>query len=117
MITIRGAIAPVDNTEEGILTATEALIRETLISNGIEIADILSIQFTATKDLTKIYPAVAAREVGIIHASLSCVQEMYVEGSLQFCIRTQFLVDKRIPQSEVRHVYLNEAKRLRPDIA
>ena len=117
MITIRGAIAPVDNTEQGILTATEALIRETLIANGIDIADILSIQFTATRELTKIYPAVAARNMGIINASLSCVQEMYVEGSLQSCIRTQFLVDKNIPQSEVRHIYLNEAQRLRPDIA
>ncbi len=116
MVTIRGAITVECNDKEAILEGTKTLLRQIIDKNKIELDTILSITFTATKDLTKVYPAVAARELGIVSASLICMQEMYVEGSLEQCIRVMFLVDLDRCQNEVHHIYLEGAKILRPDI-
>lgn len=116
MVTIRGAITIKENSKDAILDGTKELLKEIIDNNDIQIEDILSITFTATKDLTKVYPAVAARELGIVAASLICMQEMYVEGSLEQCIRVMFLVDLDRCQNEIHHIYLKGAKILRPDI-
>lgn len=116
MISIRGAITVAENTKIDILESTKILLLAILESNNLTHNDLISIYFTATKDLTKAYPAVAARELGITDASLSCVQEMYVEGSMEMCIRVQLLVNSDDCQKDAKHVYLREAKKLRPDI-
>lgn len=116
MISIRGAITVTENTKKDILESTKVLLLAILESNNLAHDDLISVYFTATKDLTKAYPAVAAREIGLTHCSLSCVQEMFVEGSLEMCIRIQMLVNSDCCQKEAKHVYLREAKNLRPDI-
>lgn len=116
MVTIRGAITVDVDEKEAILDRTKTLLKQIMDNNDIQLEDILSITFTATKDLTKVYPAVAARELGIVSASLICMQEMFVEGSLEQCIRVMFLVDIDRCQNEVHHIYLEGAKILRPDI-
>ena len=116
MISIRGAITVSENTKRDILESTKLLLLAILESNSLKNEDVISIYFTATKDLTKAYPAVAARDVGLTECSLSCVQEMYVEGSMDMCIRIQLLVNSECCQKDVKHVYLREAKSLRPDI-
>jgi len=45
-----------------------------------------------------------------------CMQEMYVEGSLEKCIRVMVTVKSDKAQSEACHVYMGEAERLRPDL-
>lgn len=115
-IYIRGAITAETNTREEILKETEVLLNEIIKSNNIDVEDILSITFTATKDLDAVYPAVAAREIGITMASLMCVQEMYVVGSLEKCIRVMVVVESTNKQSQVCHVYLKKAEALRPDL-
>lgn len=114
-ISIRGAVTA-QNTKEDILSKTEQLLEEIIEKNKIDIRDIESILFTATKDLDQVYPAVAARNLGIVHASLMCVQELFVEGSLDHCIRLSLRVLSTRTQKDAVHVYLGEAKKLRPDL-
>lgn len=114
---VRGAITVEQNSEEAILQATARLLSEMIRSNDLEIERIVSVLFTVTRDLTKAYPAAAARKLGLTRAALMCVQEMFVEDSLEKCIRAQMDADMDRAQSDVRHVYLGGARRLRPDLA
>ncbi len=118
MRSIRGATTVVNNTEKEILQNTEQLLLEILNKNDIDIEDIISIFFTMTKDLDKVYPAVSARNIGITEASLMCNQELYVENSLKKCIRVMVIVNMNSEkkQREMKHIYLNGAKILRKDI-
>ncbi len=114
---VRGAITIEKNTRDDILNNTEMLLNEIFKANGISESDVVNIIFTATKDIDAAYPAVAARGLGIIHAGLVCMQEMYVEGSLNMCIRVLVMAETDKAQDELIHVYLKGAKRLRPDIS
>lgn len=116
MIFIRGAITVKENTKEEILNQTEKLLCEVIKKNGLKISDILSILFTATKDLDMAYPAVAARKIGVTEAALMCFQEMYVVGSLEKCIRCTVICENEKVQTQAQHVYLEKAEILRPDL-
>ncbi len=114
---IRGATTVARDEPEVILAATEELLREILRANGIdEFDEIVSAVFTTTADLTSIFPAEAARKLGMSQVPLLCAQEIPVEGSMPLCIRIllHFNTDKK--QDEIVHVYLREARRLRPDV-
>lgn len=113
---IRGAITVEQNTRQEILDKTKRLLSTIMEKNALRYEDIISVIFTATRDLDAVYPAVAAREMGMTQVPLMCCQEMYVEGSLEKCIRVlihAYWDDDRVP----RHVYLEKAVNLRPDIA
>ncbi|PKM50060.1 MAG: chorismate mutase [Firmicutes bacterium HGW-Firmicutes-7] len=122
MISVRGAIVIKDNTKESILSGTKRALEQIIKENDIQIDEIISIIFSATRDLTASYPAPVARELGIINASLLCVQEMYVENSMAMCIRILMNVNKANKankaccQKDVKHIYLNGAESLRPDL-
>ena len=116
MVAIRGANTVIENTTEAILAATEAMLQEVIDQNGLKDEDMVSIFFSSTKDLDAVYPAVAARHIGITNASLLCLQEMYVEGSLEMCVRLLMHVENDLAQKDVKHVYMGEAIRLRPDL-
>ena len=115
-ICIRGAITA-QNTRVDILEKTKEMLEEIIEKNEIKIDEITSITFTATRDLDKVYPAVAAREMGITDAALMCIQEMFVEGSMMKCIRANVTVETDKKQKDAKHIYLGSAKLLRPDIA
>ena len=117
MISIRGANTVDENSKEAILESSRELLQQIIQRNALDTSQIVSIFFTATKDLTKVYPAVAARELGLTNCSLICCQEMYVEESLEKCIRVLFHVETNKSQDEAQHIYLNDAVKLRPDIA
>lgn len=114
---IRGATsAPVD-TREAMLEATRELLQELLRVNGIvEFDEIASIMFTTTPDLTATFPAEAARELGMHLVPLMCASEINVPGRLARCIRVLLHLNTVKPQREMQHVYLREAKSLRPDV-
>lgn len=116
MIAIRGAITVDCNSKDEIRKSTIELFSSIMESNNIVEDDLVSIIFSTTKDLDKLYPAVAVREYGIAETPLFCVQEMNVEGSLKKCIRVMLHCDKEIQKKEVKHIYLKEAQRLRPDL-
>jgi len=113
---IRGAITIEENTKENILENTRFLINEIINKNHIYIENIISIFFTATKDIDAAYPAIAARQLGITEAGLMCMQEMYVKDSIDMCIRVLVTVKTDLKQNQMKHIYLKGAERLRPDI-
>lgn len=116
-VSIRGAITVQKNTREAILEATQMMLEAIINENALEIEHIVQIHFSATKDLDAVYPAVAARAIGITSAALMCFQEMYVVGSLEKCIRVDVLVEQDgLTRENVKHQYLKEAQRLRPDL-
>ncbi|MCL2575850.1 MAG: (d)CMP kinase [Defluviitaleaceae bacterium] len=112
---IRGATCS-QNTAEDIEKNTTELLAEIFATNNIEIDDVIAVAFTCTKDLNAAYPAVAARKFGLVHASLMCMAEMDVVGSLAYCVRVQVLANTQITQDKICHIYLGEAKKLRPDL-
>jgi prephenate dehydratase len=59
----------------------------------------------------------AARELGWTDTPMLCAHEIDVPGSLQKCIRVLIHWNTERPTSEIRHVYLYEAEKLRPDIS
>ncbi len=106
----------VDSASE-ILEETTRLLSELFERNPIETSDVISVLFTATPDLRAVAPAAAARAYGLTDVPLICTQEMDVEGALGRCIRLLMHVDTPATRGELRHVFLNEAVALRPDLA
>ncbi|MCA9042636.1 MAG: chorismate mutase, partial [Planctomycetaceae bacterium] len=91
--------------------------QEIMRANEIDSLDeISSAFFTTTSDLTSCFPAEAARKLGWSQVPLLCATEIPVPGSLPRGIRVLLHLNTDKPQVEMEHVYLREAKRLRPDI-
>lgn len=113
---IRGAIAIEKNEAEAIYEGTKSLLLQIVEANNLAVKDIVNITFSATTDLTAAYPAKALRDLGWINVPMLCVQEMNVPGSLPFCLRVMLLANWDKEDQDVKHVYLGEAKNLRPDL-
>lgn len=111
---IRGATTVEENTSEAILGETKILLESICQENRLAEEEIVSIFFTMTSDLDATFPAEAAREIGFSLVPLICSQELNVVGAMEKCIRILMHVagEKRVP---VKHIYLNQAKALRPD--
>ena len=115
---IRGATTVENNTPDEIRIAVKEMISEIIESNNIVTDDIASTSFTMTKDLDCVYPAKFAREIeGFENVPLMCYQELNIQNSLEKCIRVLILVNTEKKQNEIRHIYLNRAKSLRPDLS
>ena len=114
---IRGATTVLNNNSNEISSAVKEMLNEIISKNNIAIEDIACVDFTMTKDLDCVYPAKFAREInGFENVPLMCFQELNIENSLEKCIRVRFLVNTNKNQNELIHIYLNEAKKLRPDL-
>ena len=112
---IRGAISVSENTSPAILESTTELLAEVIGRNGLVTDDLISIIFTVTPDLTAEFPALAARSAGLTSVPLLCASEIPVPGSLPMCIR--LMLHCTIPMDRpIHHVYLREARTLRPDL-
>jgi len=115
---IRGAVTVENDQPEAVLAATRRLLQAIQQANpGFEPAEAASMVFTVTPDLTSAFPAEAARQLGWIEVPMMCAQEIPVPDALPRCIRVLIHWNCDLPQSAVRHVYLGEAARLRPDLA
>ena len=113
---IRGATCAEDNTRESIITATRHLLEQMTAANNLTADDLASILFSATPDLNAAFPACAARQIGWLHVPLLCMQEIDVPGSLPRCIRVLAMWNTDRSPEEIRHVYLGQARGLRPDL-
>ncbi len=116
MIGIRGATTIENDNEEEIIKNTIDLLKEIFSANSLSNEKVTAIFFSSTKDVSAAYPAKAARHMGLTDVPLMCSQEMHVEGSLQKCIRLCLFYDGDISKKDIRHIYLNNAKQLRPDL-
>lgn len=113
---IRGATTASENTEEAIAFAVRELLEELDSRNRLDADDIVSVTFSATRDLDAVFPAAIARRARPDWHSVALmdVQQMHVEGSLPRCIR--FLIHANLPvDAQIYHPYLRGARNLRPD--
>jgi chorismate mutase len=114
---IRGAITVSADQPDLILQATRELLEAILDENaGMTPEDVSSAIFTVTDDLTSTFPAQAAREMGWELVPMLCGREIPVPNSLPRVIRVLVHWNTELPQSEIKHVYLREAVKLRPDL-
>ena len=115
---IRGAITVNQNSKDEIFQASQSLITKILAANEILIENIGAIIFTSTNDLNAAFPSAGLRQLSndFNLIPLFDAQETFVEGSLPMCIRVLILadIDKKI--NEIQHIYLGNAKKLRPDL-
>ena len=113
---VRGATTVVNNDTEEILEATRELLSELAERNSIDKEDMIDIVFTVTPDLTKVFPARAARQLGYTDVPLLDMLAPDIEGALKMCIRViiHFNTDKS--NGDMKPAYLRGAKVLRPDI-
>ncbi len=113
---IRGAITADSNDRKAIVDATGRLLNEIVARNAVNVEDIAAVFFTTTPDLTAEFPAAAARALGWLEVPLLCGHEMSVPARLDKCIRVMLLVNTDAGQSAIRHVYMDGAAALRPDL-
>src|SRR6266540_5411030 len=112
---LRGATTATANTSDAILAATAELLRALQQANGFAPDDIESAIFTSSPDLTADYPARAARLLGWTEVPLLGTAEVPVPDGLPRCIRVLLHFYTAKPQRELKHMYLREAAKLRPD--
>jgi chorismate mutase len=113
---VRGATQVEANERDDILQGTSELVQEVLSRNGIDPADLISIVFTATPDLTADFPAYAARQLGLVDVPLLCTTEIAVPGAMPRVLRLMAHVETERPRADIRHVYLRGAAALRTDL-
>ena len=112
---IRGATTASGNSVQEIETAVVELIDQLILRNNLDKTNLLSITFTATKDLDACFPASIARKCyGLDSVAFLDCQQMYVKDDVDFCIRimAQALLP---PFNTVKHPYLRGASKLRTD--
>ena len=114
---IRGAITVKNNTIEDIKEATITLISEMIKKNNIKPSDVSHCIFTMTNDLDAAYPAKFVRsELKFDYVPLLCFNELNIQNSLKMCLRALIVINTEKTQEEIKHVYLEGAKILRPDL-
>jgi chorismate mutase len=114
---VRGATTIERNEREEVLLATRQLLALMVRQNGIDPRDVASALFSTTTDIDAEFPALAARQLGWLDVPLLCGHEMLVPGSLPLCIRVMIHWNTDKPQSEIEHIYVRDANRLRPDLS
>jgi chorismate mutase len=113
---LRGATQVAADDRDAVIAGTAELVRAVLDRNEIDPADLISVIFTATPDLTAEFPAYAARAIGITDVPLLCATEIDVPGAMPRVIRLLAHVESERPRAELHHVYLHGAAQLRTDL-
>jgi len=114
---IRGAINVASNTKKEILSNSRRLLEAMVRANRVKAADVAAAIFTLTPDLDAEFPAIAARQMGWTDVPLMCAGELAVVGGMKRVVRILLLVNTKTPSSKIRHQYLGDTPRLRPDLA
>ena len=114
---VRGAISVPANRAADIREASARLLRTLIVRNALTPARIVSAIFTATPDLTADFPAHAARKLGWTDVPLLGAVELAVPGAPKRIIRVLLTVRDVPAKSPLVPVYLDDAAKLRPDLA
>lgn len=113
---IRGATTVLADEPEAIATGTRELLARIMLLNELGAENVVSVIFTVTADLRSDFPARAARDLGWVDVPLLCTVEIPVPGALPRCIRVLMHVETTRQREAMKHVYLREARTLRPDL-
>lgn len=114
---VRGATQLADDTREQMLDRVAELVREVMSANQLTVADFVSVIFTATDDLHAEFPAYAARGLGFDEVPLICARELDITGAMPRVVRLLAHVETELSRSDITHVYLHGAARLRRDLS
>jgi chorismate mutase len=113
---LRGATTVDVDTPEQVTERVTALLKEMFARNDVDHDDLISILFTATEDVTSIFPATAARTIGLGDVPLICAREIPVPGSMPRCLRVMVHFESDKSRAELHHIYLEQARSLRDDL-
>lgn len=114
---LRGAITIASDNQKLVLEETAKLALAVAEANNIQPEDIASVIISTTPDITSEFPAKSVRSIeGWNYVPIMCMHEMNVEGALPLCIRILIHANVNIAQDKVKHIYLNDAVKLRPDL-
>lgn len=113
---LRGATSVDADTPEQVTERTCELLAAMLERNGVDHEDLISIVFTTTLDVVSMFPATAARTMGLGDVPLLCAAEIDVPGAAPRCIRVLAHLSTDRDRAQLHHVYLHEARGLRDDL-
>ena len=113
---LRGATTLDEDTVEQVNDRVQALVTSMLERNGVSHDDLVSILFTATDDITAMFPATAARSLGLGDVPLICARELAIFGAQPRCIRVLMHFYTERTRDSLHHVYLEGARGLRDDL-
>ncbi|MDA8070649.1 MAG: chorismate mutase [Actinomycetota bacterium] len=113
---LRGATTVDADTVEQVTERTQALLEAMLRRNGVDKEDLISIFLTATEDVVSMFPAAAARAMGLGDVPLICAREISVVGATPRCVRVMMHLTTERSRAELHHVYLEGARHLRDDL-
>jgi chorismate mutase len=118
LVALRGATTLEEDTREQVLQRTAEMLDALLERNGLAPADLVSLIFTATEDVTSEFPAAAVRAAGISDVPMICARELGIESesAIPLCVRVLAHVYSDRTRAELRHVYLYAARQLRSDL-
>ena len=114
---IRGATRLSADEPDEMSAAVVELVSAMLERNGVDRDSLVSVIFTATPDLVCMFPAAAARGLGLGDVPLLCAQEIDVAGALTRVVRVLAHAEVDRPRADIVHVYLRGAEVLRQDLA
>lgn len=113
---LRGATTVDVDERRHVSERVQALIQQMLERNGIGNEDLISIFFTATEDVVSMFPATAARAIGLGDVPLICARELSVVSGTPRTVRVMMHLETDRPRAELHHVYLEGARGLRDDL-
>lgn len=114
---IRGAITVQENTSKQIKDATYEMLNKIINLNSIQEDDVISVIFTMTSDLDQVYPSIVLRELfNWNNTPILNFEEKNIVNSLRKCIRVLIYIHTDKAKKDMVHIYLREAKKLRPDL-
>jgi chorismate mutase len=114
---VRGATTVVSDQTDIVLEATSSLVLEMAKQNGIVPDEIVSVIVSTTRDIESAFPAKAVRTLdGWKYVPVMCTHEMDVPGGMPLCIRILMHVNSKTAQKDIKHIYQNEAVKLRTDL-
>lgn len=113
---LRGATTVDDDTAEQVTDRVVTLLEAMFSRNDVDHDDVVSIVFTATDDVRSLFPAAAARTIGLGDVPMLCARELDIVGSTPRCIRVLVHLETSRRRADLRHVYLEGASMLRDDL-
>ena len=113
---LRGATTIDADTPEQITQRVQTLVRALFDRNGLSPDNVVSVVVTATNDIHSAHPATAVRRCGLEGVPILGARELDIVGGLGLCVRLLVHLETERPRDELRHVFLEGAVVLRPDL-